>query len=351
MPSPPPRSPVSSTACASATEGEGAGRGAGHPSEGSTETGGSPRLAASFVTLVAIWSTTPLAIQWSADGEVSFVAGLGARMLVGFLVLAALHLWLRRPLPVNGAALHAYVASGFGIYGAMMLVYWGAQFIPSGWIALLGGLMPLTTGLLAAAFLGERAFSPPRLLGMLLGLTGLLVMFGAGDDFGPMAIWGLLAAAGSNTMHGVSSVWLKRIGHRLPVLTLVTGGIGITLPFYFLSWWLHDGGVLPASLHWRTLISILYLGLFGSVFGFLLFYHLLRHLEASRTALVSLVTPVSALALGILANNEPFTWQVAGGTCLILSGLLAYERGRPILWLWNGTRALRATTWPLRTGD
>jgi len=303
-----------------------------------------PRLAASFLTLVAIWSTTPLAIQWSADTDVSFVAGLGARMLVGFLLLAALHLWLRRPLPLNGAALHAYVASGFGIYGAMMLVYWGAQFIPSGWIAVLGGLMPITTGLLAALVLGEQAFSAPRLLGMLLGLAGLFVMFGAGQSLGPMAMWGLLAAAGSNTMHGLSSVWLKRIRHRLPVLTLVTGGIGITLPFYLLSWWLHDGGALPATLHWRTAASILYLGLFGSVFGFLLFYHLLRHLEASRTALVSLVTPMASLAIGIAVNGEPFTWQVAAGALLILSGLLAYERGRPILWLFRSTAALRAGT-------
>jgi len=336
MPSLPLRSPASSIDSASATE--------GGPAPATEPR--SPRLAAAFLALVAIWSTTPLAIQWSADDQVSFVAGLGARMLLGFSVLAGLHLWLRRPLPLHGAALHAYVASGVGIYGAMMLVYWGAQYIPSGWIALLGGLMPITTGLLAAMVLGERAFSPPRLLGMLLGLSGLVVMFGAGEALGPMAIWGLLAAAGSNTMHGVSSVWLKRIGHRLPVLTLVTGGIGITLPFYLASWWLYDGATLPGALHWRTAASIAYLGLFGSVLGFLLFYHLLRHLEASRTAMVSLVTPMASLAIGIAFNGEPFTWQVAAGTLLILSGLLAYERGQPALWIWRGTRALRAAAPP-----
>jgi len=300
-----------------------------------------PRLGVAFVALVLIWSTTPLAIQWSADAQVSFVAGLGARMLLGFVVLVAVQIALRRPLPLDGKALHAYLAAGVGIYGAMILVYWGAQFIPSGWVAILGGLMPLFTGLLAAFVLREDAFSPPRLLGMLLGLGGLLVMFGAGEDLGPMAHWGLLAAAGSNVMHGVSSVWLKRLDHRLPVLTLLTGGIGITLPFYLASWWLHDGAVLPEQVHWRTAASIVYLGLFGSVFGFLLFYHLLRHMEASRSALVSLVTPVASILIGVIVNDEPFDWRVALGTLLILLGLIAYERGRPLLWIcwaWRGSR-------------
>lgn len=294
-----------------------------------------PRLIAAFVALVLIWSTTPLAIQWSADTQVSFVAGLGARMLLGFMVLAAVQIGLRRPLPLDGTALHAYLAAGVGIYGAMILVYWGAQFIPSGWVAILGGLMPLSTGLLAAFVLGENAFSPPRLIGMLLGLGGLLVMFGAGEELGPMAPWGLLAAAGSNVMHGVSSVWLKRIDHRLPVLTLLTGGIGITLPFYFASWWLHDGGVLPEHLYWRTAASIVYLGLFGSVLGFLLFYHLLRHMEASRTALVALVTPVASIIIGVVFNDEPFGWRAGVGTLFILLGLVAYERGRPLGWVWR----------------
>ncbi len=289
-----------------------------------------PRLASAFLALVLIWSTTPLAIQWSADAEVSFVVGLGARMLVGFVILAAVQLALRRPLPVTGAALHAYLAAGVGIYGAMLTVYWGAQFIPSGWIAIVGGLMPLSTGLLAAFVLGEDAFSPPRLAGMLLGLAGLVVMFGASGGLGPLAPLGLVAAAASNVLHGLSAVWLKRIDHRLPVVTLLTGGIGITLPLYFVTWWLHDGAALPETWHWRTAGSILYLGIFGSVLGFLLFYHLLRHMEASRTALVSLLTPLASIIIGVTVNDESFGWREGLGTLLILLGLLVYERGHAL---------------------
>jgi drug/metabolite transporter (DMT)-like permease len=287
-----------------------------------------PRLAAAFFALVLIWSTTPLAIQWSADAEISFVAGLALRMLLGFLLLATIQTTLRRPLRLDAVALHAYVAAGVGIYGAMLTVYWGAQFIPSGWVAIVGGLMPLSTGLLAAFVLGEDAFRPPRLVGMLLGFGGLVVMFGAGGALGPMAPWGLAAAALSNVLHGLSAVWLKRIDHRLPVVTLLTGGIGLTLPLYLVTWWLHDGGNLPGAWHWRTVGSIVYLGIFGSVLGFLLFYHLLRHLEASRTALVSLLTPLVSIVIGVTVNAEPFGWREGLGTLLILLGLLVYERGQ-----------------------
>jgi drug/metabolite transporter (DMT)-like permease len=261
-------------------------------------------------------------------------------MLLGFVLLCLIHVLLRRRLPWDGHALHCYVAAGSGIYGAMVLVYWAAQFIPSGWIAVLGGLMPITTGLLAAVVLREAAFTPPRLFGMLLGVLGLAVMFSASLNLGPHAGWGLIAAALSNSMHAVSSVWLKRIGSRLPALTTVTGGIGVTLPAYLLTWYLWDGGQLPELVPMRTALSIVYLAVLGSVAGFLLYYYLLKHWEASRTALVSLLTPMFSLGLGAALNGEPISLEAYVGAALILAGLIAYERGQPVVWV------LKQARWP-----
>jgi drug/metabolite transporter (DMT)-like permease len=84
---------------------------------------------------------------------------------------------------------------------------------------------------------------------------------------------------------------------------------------------------LPAELPLRTLGAIAYLALFGSVLGFMLYYYLLRHVEAGKTALITLVTPVLALLLGALLNAEPLDWQVWLGTLLILTGLACHQWG------------------------
>ena len=60
---------------------------------------------------------------------------------------------------------------------AMSCVYWAAQYIPSGLISVVFGLSPIATGAMAALWLGERALTPVRLLGIGVGIGGLAIIF------------------------------------------------------------------------------------------------------------------------------------------------------------------------------
>lgn len=282
-------------------------------------------VPAAFVGVILIWSTTPLAIQWSSEGT-GFLFGVSARMWLGALVCLALMGALSVPLPRHAAALRTYLAAGLGIFGAMTCVYWGAQFIPSGLISVLYGLTPMVTGLLAALWLGERAFSPARLFGMLLGLGGLAVIFGRGLIDHQIAIPGVLAVLASVALHSVSSVWVKRIGAEISAMAVAGGGLLVAAPLYLLAWLLLDGS-LPQALTPRAGAAIVYLGLVGSVVGFVLFYYVLKRMAASRIALITLVTPVLALWLGHVFNGESIDAQVVAGTALILAGLAAHQWG------------------------
>jgi drug/metabolite transporter (DMT)-like permease len=282
-------------------------------------------VPAAFVGVILIWSTTPLAIQWSSEGA-GFLFGVAARMWLGALVCLALMGALSVPLPRHAAALRTYLAAGLGIFGAMTCVYWGAQFIPSGLISVLYGLTPMVTGLLAALWLGERAFSAARILGMLLGLGGLAVIFGRGLIGHQIAVPGVLGVLASVVIHSVSSVWVKRIGAEVPAMAVAGGGLLVAAPLYLLAWLLFDGSA-PQALTPRAGAAIVYLGLVGSVVGFVLFYFVLKRMAASRIALITLVTPVLALWLGHGMNGETIDIQVVSGTALILSGLAAHQWG------------------------
>ncbi|RUM93447.1 MAG: EamA family transporter, partial [Thiothrix sp.] len=91
-------------------------------------------------------------------------------------------------------------------------------------------------------------------------------------------------------------------------------------------WWTLDG-VWPTSIPIKTAAAILYLGIFGSVIGFSLYYFLLRSVSPNRLALITLMTPVIALMLGQWVNQEIVTTNVWIGSGIILLGLALYEWG------------------------
>jgi len=278
-----------------------------------------------FLGTILIWSTTPLAIKWSSEGP-GFIFAVTSRMLIGTVGCLLLLALVRGKLHWHKEAVRTYLAAGLGIYGAMSCVYWGAQFIPSGLVSVIFGLTPLLTGLMASYWLGEQGLTPLRLLGLASALGGLMLIFGGGFNAGHEAVLGMLSIFTSVTLHSLSTVWVKRIGAGLPVMTVTSGGLVVALPMYLLTWALVDGQ-LPTSIPDKALASIVYLGLFGSVMGFILFFYVLKHVEASRVGLIPLVTPVSALIIGSLFNGEAIPTVVWSGTGLILLGMSVYQWG------------------------
>lgn len=273
--------------------------------------------------VIIIWSTTPLAIQWSGEGP-GFLFGVTGRMALGAVLallvlrLMGMRLWWHK------RARATYLAAGVGIYTAMLSVYWAAQYIPSGWISVLFGLSPLVTGLLASRVLGEQGLDLPKLAGMGFGLLGLVVIFYQGEALGEQALWGIAGMLVSVLCHSLSAVWVKRHGVRISGLVTTTGGLLVAAPLFLLTWFLTGGG-WPELLPQRALASIVYLGVFGSVLGFALYFYVLRQMTAVRVSLLALVTPVTALLAGHWLNDEPLRPGIWWGTLLISCGLLCFE--------------------------
>jgi drug/metabolite transporter (DMT)-like permease len=129
--------------------------------------------------------------------------------------------------------------------------------------------------------------------------------------------------------YSASAVAIKRIGADVPALAITIGGLLVAVPL-LVTVFLLAGEVVPETVPLRAAWSIVYLGLIGSVLGFALYYYVLKHVEATRVALIALVTPVIALLLGNYLNGESIQAEAWIGTAAILSGLLLYEYGQKI---------------------
>ena len=284
-------------------------------------------LPAAFISVILIWSTTPLAIKWSALG-IGFSFAVLARMTVSALLCVILLALLRVRFPLHRKAQLAYLAGGLSMFGAMALTYWSAQYVSSGMISVLFGLSPLLTSLGAALWLKEESITPSKVAGMLLGLAGLALVFRGGLDLDASMPLGVLLVA--VLLQSLGLVWIKRIACDSPPLAMTLGSLLVALPLFFISWWLADGN-WPAVLPERALAATLYLGVVGSVLGFVLYYYMIKHMEAGRVALITLVTPVMALLLGSGLNNEVVLPQVWLGAASIALGLCLHSWGG--LWL------------------
>ena len=279
----------------------------------------------SYLSVILIWSTTPLAIQWSGN-DVGFQFGVAARMAIGLIALLILLHVMKIELPWHKKARHIYLISGSTLYVAMSFVYWAAQHIPSGWISVIFGLSPILTSVLASAILKDSHLSGTRLSGMSIGLLGLMVVFIEGISISTLAILGITATVISAASQSFGSVLIKQQQPDFHPIAITAGSIVVALPLFFLNCVIM--GVWPETIPARSVLSILYLAVVGSAVGFPLYFYLLKNLSPERVAIITLITPVTALLLGSFLNSEIISNKVWLGTALILTGLTIYEYGK-----------------------
>ena len=281
------------------------------------------RLGGAWAGVVAIWSTTPLGIQWSAQGA-SYSFAVMARMALALGVCALLLRMLGVELPRGRAARRLYAVAGGSIFVSMILTYWAALHIPSGLVSVIYGLLPLATGAFAALWLHQHVFTPLRVLGLALALAGLWTLFGQPWPGDGAAGWGIAATCVGMAVQALALVWIKRLAVAMHPVAQTTGALAVATPLFVLVWLVADAGRVP-ELSTRAAWATLYLALAGSVAGFTLYYYAIRHLDTMRVALITLVTPVMALLLGQTVNREsipPSGWL---GIALVGAGLVAYE--------------------------
>ena len=286
-------------------------------------------VSLAYICVIIIWSTTPLAMKWSTEG-VGYMFGVTSRMAIGMVVALLICAMTGSKVPIHRRAVLTYLASGTGVFLTMSLCYWAVQFIPSGWVSVIFGLSPLITGFMASFILGERLVSAIRTGSLVICLAGLFVMFRHNVGSGENVLPGIFSVVAGTFCYSISMVTIKAINADIKPVMTMTGTLIITVLLFSLSWYL-TGSEFPAVIPVRSAGAILYLGIIGSVLGFMLFYLVLQQIDTTRAVLITLMTPGCALLLGNLLNHEPLTLEILCGFLLVLLGLLLFQFGDAIV--------------------
>lgn len=275
-----------------------------------------------WLLLCGIWGSTWLFIKIGLDDLPPFTFA-GIRFVISCAILFSLIAVRRIPLPRRRNDWVLLAVTGLLTFSVNYgLVFWGEQYISSGLAAVLQSTMPAFGLLLAHLYLPKERMTALRIVGVVMGIVGVGVIFSNQLSVsGPRALVGSAALVLSALSGAYSNVLVKaKAKHLDPSVTAAGQMLFGLVPLLALGFLLEGN---PLQFHWtqRALISVLYLAIVGTVIAFVLYYWLIQHMDVTNTLLISLITPVVAVILGMLVLNEQLTWRTLAGGAMIISGI------------------------------
>ena len=220
------------------------------------------------------------------------------------------------------------VLLGIGQFGLLIaLLNFGLKSVPAAKGALLFAAFPLLT-LIVATLLGHERLGWRQSLGVGLTLVAVALALGpqAWQAHGSLA--GELAILGSALCGAVCSVLYRPVLRRhaaLPVSAIAMAAavvvLGFCAPF-------EDAAARLAKLGARDWAAIVFIGTSSGI-GYFLWLWALRHAAASRVTLFLSLSPLTAMALGVLLLGEPLQASLLVALGLVVAGLwVAQDRSR-----------------------
>ena len=295
-----------------------------------------------FAGLSAVWGASFLFIKVGLEG-LSPAQVVSGRLLLGTLTLGAMVVVRRLPLPREPRVWGTLL-----VVGALLCVIPFSLFafaetrIPSGLASIWNATTPLTTMLLALAFLpGERP-TPTRLAGLATGAFGVLVVLGVwrlgSQTRGHDDVLGQVACLGATTCYAVAFVVLRRLMARTRLDAVVVAFLQVGLGAAVMLLLAPVVSTAPMHLTWAVVVSVTLLGCLGTGVAYAWNTRIVQGLGATTASTVTYLTPVVGVLPGVAVLGERPRWNHAVGAVLVVAGI-AVGQGR----IGRGRRAQRSS--------
>ena len=204
----------------------------------------------------------------------------------------------------------------------------GTARLPSGIAGALSGAIPLFSFVAAALFLRSERVTAARLLGVLIGFSGVLLIARPWESVDAVDPTGVAYMLLGSVSVGLSFVYARRFLSGLPIpaaaLTTYQMGFGLLILLTVTSF----DGITDIGSDTRASIALVVgLGLMGTGVAYILYYFIVRELGAVTASGTTYIPPVVALAIGWLAVGEPLVWWDAVAVLAILAGVVIIRLG------------------------
>lgn len=277
--------------------------------------------------LALLWGSGFLWIKLALDhgltpGWITFV-----RCLLGAGVLLGLAFAAGQRLPRDRRAWRRLAVAAFFCNALPFLLFSiGEQTVDSGVAGVLNATTPLWSLLIGLALGSERPMSAARLVGLVLGFAGVLLIFAPWSGESGLLSGGALLLLGASASYAVAFAYMARRltgGGTAPLALsaaqlLAASALSAPAPVVM------NGGV--GDVGWAGVGAVVVLGVFATGLTFHLNYRVIAEEGPTSAATVGYLLPVVSVVLGALVLDEPLTVRVVAGMAVVLVGVALTRR-------------------------
>ena len=282
------------------------------------------KVILAYTAICTIWGSTWLVIKIGLETLTPLLSSSLRFILAGIILFGIIRV-KKIAVPLNKGTYWFFLIVSLTSFSIPFgLVYWGEQHVSSGLTSILFAVFPLSVGVMSTIFLPNEKLTAAKISGIVLGFTGIVIIFYNDAQLGTETISfiGMGAIVLSAVMQSFAAVTIKKYGRDISpfAVSFVPMSIaGIILMIGSVV--LEDFSAVQFTA--QAIFSIVFLALFGSVATFVSYFWLLKKVEVVFLSLTSFVTPIIAVVLGVLILDENISSQLFIGSAFVLVGILS----------------------------
>jgi len=293
------------------------------------QVGKSRATVGAFLALSLIWGASFLFIKVGLQGLSPAQVVLG-RILLGAVTLAVIMAVTRRTWPREPRVWgHMIVVGTFFCAVPFTLFAWAEQSLPSSLASIYNAATPIMTLLLTPLLLRSERLDRARILGLVVGVAGVVVLsgpwqlLGAGDPRATLPAQ--LACLGATMSYGFAGLYLRRFVSGLPYDSVTLSAVQLAMASVVVLLLAPFDARGPVSLTAPVVLGILALGVAGTGVAYIWYTRVLRDWGPVRASTITYLAPVLGVLLGVLVLGESIHWYEPVGGAIVVAGILTSQ--------------------------
>jgi len=280
-----------------------------------------PLAAGTFTLfLCALFGANAVAIKISLSGLGVFTTA-ALRFSLASITLFLWAMATGRPLRLKKGQARKLFMVAILFTAQLGLFYLGLSKTSASRGTLMINLQPFFVLILAHFFIPGDEITRKKVLGLVMGFSGMALVFLGKGEVTPDVQIGDLIILSTAFLWALNTVYTKRIIGAFPPFQIVLFPMALSVPCFFLCGYFLDPEMIT-SVDTDVLLSLLYQGLVTASFGFVAWNAMLKKYGAVSLHSFIFVMPVAGVLLGGLVLGETITLEIALALVLITSGIV-----------------------------
>lgn len=278
-----------------------------------------------FACIYFIWGSTYLAIRYAVETIPPLFVASSRHLIAGSLLFG--WCWWRGLRPTRQQWLASIVLGVLFFVIGHGTLHWAQQTLPSGLAAILIATEPIFVAIILAATRRTR-ITPALLIGLLLGLAGVGLIMSGDLQSSHLQMLSSLAVLVGTLSWSIGMVYSRRAAlHPDATMAAAMSLLAGAVMLFVAGMVTGEGAEFHlASVSVKSLVSLGYLAIAGSLVAYLAYFWLLNRFPPTLIATHTYVNPVVALILGWSIAGEVLTARFVIGGVVVIAAIALVGR-------------------------